>query len=308
MRLSLFDLHCDTAYEMLRQKQSLQENALAVSLKKAAIFDRYVQVMAHWTDSALDDESGWIQFHAMLNNLKNDPALKKAKNHSPTLLLAVEDARILAGKLERADELYHLGVRILTPLWKGETCIGGSHDTSSGLTGFGKTALSRAAKLGMILDISHASEKSAKEIFDVAKEHRRPVIASHSNAHAICPVSRNLKKDQIQAVVDCDGVIGINLHRHFLSKDGNAKINDILAHIAYFLENGAEDHLALGCDMDGCELPKEIPDLSKLPILADAMQKANYSETLIEKIFYQNAYSFAQKYLREEIDTSISFL
>ncbi len=308
MKLSLFDLHCDTVYEMRKQRQSLWENTLAVSLQKAAVFDRYIQVLAHWTDSSLEDEEGWLAFHAMLGYLKNDPALKKQAQSISTLLLSVEDARILAGKIERIDELYRLGIRILTPLWKGKTCIGGSHDTASGLTRFGKEALLRAASLGMILDISHASEESAREIFEISEKANRPVMASHSNAYEICPVSRNLRKWQLQKMLDCDGIIGINLHRYFLKEDGKAGIDDVLSHISYFLENGAEDHLALGCEMDGCNLPAEIPDLSKLPILAESMQKANYSEELIQKIFYQNAYSFAQKYLRKEIDTPPSFL
>lgn len=318
MRLSLFDLHCDTAYEMRRQGQGLEENSLAVSLQKASGFDRYIQVMAHWTDSALDDEEGWEEFYSVLKNLQSDPAIQAEKaeistvcphpDHRPTLLLAVEDARILGGRPERVDELFRLGIRLLTPLWKGETCIGGSHDTSSGLTEFGRKALRRAAEIGMILDLSHASEKSSWEILEIAEKANRPIIASHSNAYELCPVSRNLKADQIQAILDHDGIIGINLHRPFLSLDGNATANQVLAHISYFLEHGAADHLALGCDMDGCQLPTDLSDLSKLPLLAETLLKENYPEALIQKIFYQNAYSFAQKYLREEIDTSTQIL
>ena len=318
MKLSLFDLHCDTAYEMRRQGQGLEKNSLAVSLQKAGCFERYLQVMAHWTDSALDDEEGWKAFYSVWNNLQSDPAVQKGKagistvcpppDHRPTLLLAVEDARILGGRLERVDELFRLGIRILTPLWKGETCIGGSHDTASGLTEFGKEALLRASKLGMILDLSHASERSSWEILEIAEKANRPVIASHSNAYDLCPVSRNLKKEQIQAVIDHDGIIGINLHCPFLSLDGKATADHVTEQISYFLELGAADHLALGCDMDGCQLPTDLSDLSRLPLLAEKLLAANYPESLIQKIFYQNAYSFAQKYLREEIDTSAQSL
>ncbi len=309
MKLSLFDLHCDTAYEMLRQKQALEENTLAVSLQKASAFERYIQVMAHWTDSALGDEEGWIQFEKILQNLQDDPAVKQQKvflsttcpkeHHAPALLISLEDARILGGNLLRVDQLYAYGVRILTPLWKGLTCIGGSHDTTAGLTRFGKAALERALSLGMILDLSHASENSAEEILEIAREKHRPVISSHSNAYDLCRVSRNLKQKQIQAIIATDGIIGINLHRPFLKEDGNPTVEDILAHIEFLLESGAEDHLGLGCDMDGCELPREIPDLAHLPRLADEMCRRNYPEALIQKIFYQNAYSFAQKYLAQ---------
>ena len=307
MKLSLFDLHCDTAYEMLRQKQVFGENTLAVSLQKAEAFEAYIQVMAHWTDSALDDEDGWVLFEKILQNLKSDPSVKAQraclstvfppKEHSPTLLLSVEDARILAGKIRRVDRLYEYGIRILTPLWKGLTCIGGSHDTTYGLTDFGKNALEYAVTLGIILDISHASERSAQEILEISQNHRRPVMASHSNAYEICPVSRNLKKELIKATIDSDGIIGINLHQPFLNKSGKACMEDIFSHIEYFLEQNAEKHLGLGCDMDGCDLPDALPDLARLPRLAEEMAKRNYPESLIQKIFYQNAYSFAQKYL-----------
>ena len=307
MKLSLFDLHCDTAGEMLRQKQHFERNTLAVSLANASVFERYVQVMAHWTDYRLDDEAGWSSFEAMLQNLKNDPAVTSGKanictrcpapDHSPTLLLSVEDVRIVAGRLERIDRLWEYGVRILTPLWAGHTCIGGSHDTDRGLTDFGRAALDRAVALGMILDVSHASVASTSEILEISARHARPVIASHSNAFSVCPVSRNLRDEQIKKIVASDGLIGINLYQGFLKNDRPATAADALAHIDHFLELGAENRLALGCDMDGCTLPPDVPDLASLPRLASLMLEHGYSEELIRKIFYQNAFAFAQKYL-----------
>jgi membrane dipeptidase len=306
MKLSLFDLHCDTAGEMLKTGQELEQNELAMSLRKASVYQHYVQVMAHWTPYGVQDEDGWEYCLRMLKNLKDDPAItaKKAVIQTvcpkqvdfPTLLLAVEDARILANQLERVNLLFENGIRILTPLWKGESCIGGSHDTDKGLTDFGRAALERAVSLGMILDISHASASSAEDIFTISKKHCRPVIASHSNAYEICPVSRNLRKDQIQAIVASDGLIGINLYKNFLKPEGNATAEDALAHIDHFLEQGAKEHLALGCDMDGCNLPPDIPDVSSLHRLAELMLAHGYSECLIRAIFYGNALRFAVQY------------
>ena len=308
MKLSLFDLHCDTAYEMLRTEQSLTSNSLKVSLERARVFQAYTQVMAHWTDNKIDNETGWQQFLAIRKHLEADAAIQTGTarigfDDSPsdpstvTLLLAVEDARILAGKLERVDRLYQEGIRILTPLWKGLTCIGGSHDTDEGLTDFGKAALERACDLGMILDISHASERSASEIFEIAERYHRPVIASHSNAFTVCPVSRNLRDRQIKRILACDGVIGLNLHTAFLRTDRIPSVRDVLPHVEHFLEMGAEDALCLGCDMDGCDLPPDLPDLASLPVLAEELLKRNYPESLIQKIFFQNATRFATTYL-----------
>ncbi len=307
--LSLFDLHCDTACEMLRSGQGLEQNDLAVSLKKASIFHRYVQVMAHWTDHSLSDEEGWIRFHKILNHLRNDPSIqsKKAKiitaysdrsSNIPNLLLAIEDARILAKDLSRVDILHQNGVRIITPLWQGKSCIGGAHDTTLGLTAFGKEAMKKAVKLGMILDISHASCASAEDMISIASEYNRPIIASHSNAYDICSVSRNLHADQIKEIISHDGLIGLNLYKAFLQKGQNAIAKDVLVHVDYFLSQGAENHLALGCDMDGCDLPPDIPDLSSLSRLAELMFSNGYSEKQIEAIFFENANRFFSKYLR----------
>ena len=308
MKLSLFDLHCDTAGAMLEKNQPLTDNHLAVSLSHAKQFAQYIQVMAFWTPNDMDDEKGWNYFLSMLKNLKEDPAITKkeaviaaslSENNQNTLLLSVEDVRILAGKIERVDTLYQAGIRILTPLWKDLTCIGGSHNTNQGLTPFGKASLDRALSLGMILDISHASRESAEDIFEISARYHRPVIASHSNAWSICPVSRNLYDDQIKQIIGCGGVIGLNLFYLFLkqAKSDEVSVADLFPHIDHFLEMGAEKALCLGCDMDGAHLPREIPHLGALPCLAEEMLRHNYSEDLIHDVFYQNAHRFATQYL-----------
>ena len=306
MELSLFDLHCDTAYEMHRTGQSFSCNNLAISLENARKFKRYVQVMALWTDHRLDDEAGWRAYAAMLNHLKNDAALKTevarlqttvTEDNAPTLLFSIEDARILGGKIERIDQIWKDGVRFLIPFWKGLNCLGGAHDTSHGLTDFGRAALTYAMELGMVIDISHASQNAAQEIFGLAEAQQRPVIASHSNAYELCPVSRNVRKEQISSILQSGGVIGINLYPRFLNQSKQACAEDVLPHVAYFLEQGAEDALCLGCDMDGADLPTDIPTLSSLDVLAEVLLRHNYSQELIHKLFYQNAYRFVSKYL-----------
>lgn len=306
MKLSLFDLHADTAWAMYKTQQQLKENALAVSLAKAADYSRYIQTMALWTSPKLSDDEGYLQLFEMVQNLKNDPSLKSGEaellsgcpsreSSVPSLLLSVEDARILAGKLERVDTLADLGVRTVIPMWCGETCMGGSHDTTRGLTEFGKRACARMLEKEMLLDISHASEATSQEIFELSAMYGKPVIASHSNAHAICPVSRNLRDWQIDAILASGGIIGINLYRAFLSEDGHATLETILAHIEYFLSRGAENAIALGCDMDGADLPDDIPDLSYLWRLAEHMANKGYSQALIDALFFNNAYHFAEK-------------
>lgn len=307
MKFSFFDLHCDTATELYHHKANLDHNALAISLEKASGFDRYIQVMAIWTHHSLDDETGWTRLWDVLNRLKADAALQNeaasiatdaTQFHFPTtLLLSVEDARILNGKVSRIYELFRNGFRILTPLWAGETCIGGSHDTKSGLTAFGKDALREAVGLGMILDISHSSPQSADQIFEISAQSNRPVIASHSNAYEICGVSRNLYPQQIRDILSLDGVIGLNLYTRFLSHKDTASREDVLRHVEYFLEQGCEKALCFGCDMDGADLPDDLPDLAAIPSLRDYLA-GYYSEAVLDQLFFQNAYHFAERALR----------
>lgn len=307
MQLSLFDLHCDTASVMLAKGQPLAKNDFHISLENTANFLQYIQVMAFFTSSKLDNEAGWNRFLAMRKNLLADPSLLSgavsavtacpAREKGTFLFFGIEDARIFNGHLERVKEAYDLGVRILTPLWAGETCMGGSHDTNAGLTDFGKKAIEQALLLGMIPDISHASIPSADEIFALAEAQRRPVIASHSNAADICPVSRNLSRRQIRKILASGGVIGLNLYTRFLKKEGNASLADLLPHIELFLEEGAEHALCMGGDWDGAALPPEIRTIRDLEQLAELLLSKNYSESFIQNLFFQNAYSFAKKYL-----------
>ena len=306
MRTSFFDLHCDTATEMFGRQESFEKNSLSVSLQKAADFDTYVQVMAIWTDPSLGDEEGWARLYKVLNHLRADRSIQEEKatlvtngheiENRVSLLLSLEDARVLNRKSERVEELHRLGFRILTPLWGGETCVGGSHDTSNGLTDFGKHAITDAVSLGMIADISHASLRSADEIFEIASRQGRPVIASHSNAYEICPVSRNLHRDQIRNLLALGGIIGLNLHTPFLSNQKSATREDVLRHMEYFLEQGCEDALCFGCDMDGATMPADLPDLTAIPALREYLSNY-YSDALLEKIFFKNAHHFATRYL-----------
>ncbi|MBQ9797401.1 MAG: membrane dipeptidase [Clostridia bacterium] len=308
MKLSLFDLHCDTAHRMLDEHQPLQSNDLCVSLERASAYEQYVQVMALWTPPAYSDADGWHYACRMLENLRCDQAIRTEQavilpnpnlKHTPkvSLYLSVEDARILDGQLARVDQLYQMGVRILTPLWAGFTCIGGAHDTDASLTEFGKLAASRAAELGMILDVSHASEASAEELIAIAQSHGRPAIASHSNAYAISPVSRNLRDEQILAIIRTGGLIGINLHAPFLNCERDATVEDVLRHVEYISALGGEETLALGCDMDGCKMPAQIPDLAHLMCLAETLARHNYSEAFIRGIFYDHSNRFRNTYL-----------
>ncbi len=308
--LSLFDLHCDTAYEMYRTKQELLKNSLGVDLEKYRVFDKKAQVFAIWSDEALGDDEAYVNFkHVSLefkqqieNNstqvcLCSDGAqLDSALNEGKTCaIMSVEDARLLGNDLSRLEVLYDEGVRILTLCWKGKTVIGGSYDTDEGLTDFGFEVLKECERLGIVVDVSHMSEKG---FWDVANKAQKPFIASHSNANLICSHKRNLTDVQYRTVASCGGIVGVNLVAKHLAKayaestpDDNTVLGTVCSHIEHFLE--IDDRaLCLGLDFDGTERLPGLEDVSKIPVLYQALTNRGLDELVADSVFFGNAHRF----------------
>ena len=304
--LSLADIHCDTALEMFNLEENFCDNSLSVSSRLAEAFENYVQVTAVWSDRRLDNEQAYEQFFNVLehleNSIKDDTSTSIYKGNSTlsknNLILSVEDARILNGDIDRLAKIYAVGVRILTFLWSGETCIGGSFDTNVGLTEFGKTVAQKCTELGVIPDISHASQKSAYDIFDICNG-KIPVIASHSDSYSIYAHPRNLSDDQFLQIKSSDGLVGINLCKSHLGVDDSVDPTDmIMRHIEHYLELGGEDTVCFGCDFDGAETPNGFQNISSLYKIADVMASRNYTNKLINKIFYLNVKNFILRYIK----------
>jgi membrane dipeptidase len=308
--MNLFDLHIDTPYEMYGKGCGIINDCLQVSLGCKSEFEAYSAICAIWSDNSLDNERAYEQFFSVEEHFSDvvnsesgickrvqnynefDDALKSGK--SP-LFLSVEGGRIINSDISRLKILYDKGVRFLTFMWKGEDVLGGSHDTEAGLTEFGRAVADKCFELGIIPDISHASERTADELFDIAAEKGKRIIASHSNAYTIHPHSRNLHDAQFKRIVDTGGLVGLNFCPLFINGKDTAEIDEIIRHADYFLSNGGEDILAIGTDFDGItDTPRELKKLSDMWKLYEAFLRHNYSETLVNKIFYDNAAGFVK--------------
>ncbi len=308
------DLHCDTAYELYHQKQSLGSNALAVSLDGAAAYSRYAQFFAIWSDKRLDDEAAWQDFlaisdHFTIQIAQNGSRIAHARTADEleqswrvgknAALLAVEDARILNGRLDRLDELARRGVTYLTLTWKGESCIGGAYDTEAGLTDFGREVVLGCFERGIIPDISHASAKTADEVLTLAEAAGKPIIATHSNAYGVYPYPRNLRDEHAKRLFALGGIVGLNLCAYHVRdcEQRYACCEDMLAHIEHFLSLGGENRIAIGGDLDGASLLKDIRTVDDVARLADVMASHGYTDALMRQIFSQNALDFIKKNL-----------
>lgn len=307
--ISLIDSHCDTAYELYHRNEGIRQNSCSIDLERAKKYKRYAQFFAIWANKSLDDDTAYESFlqisesfYRELENETKSIALVKSFDEMNSAFdrgkiaafLAVEDARILGGKIERLDELYRRGVKYLTMTWGGSTCIGGSHDAQGGLTSFGREAVKRCFELGILPDISHSNEETADDIINIAYEYKKPFIATHSNSYSVYPHSRNLRDRHLSAAIELGGIVGISLCIYHLKdmSDGKSGVEYILRHIDRYMELGGENIVGLGCDLDGTDLPDGFFGVDDLTRIAEAMSARGYSDELVNKIFFENYYNF----------------
>lgn len=309
--MNLFDLHCDTPFELYKKQTALSENELHISLKKAECYRNYAQVMAIWTQHSLDGEAAWEQFLAIrrdfLSKIPSEMATlclssadyrKALAEDKRPLFLAVEGASLLCGKPERLPELYRLGVRFLTLVWRESDIIGGAFDTDLPLTPFGREVVRTCFALGMTVDVSHASDAVTEECLVMAEEAEMPVIATHSNSRAVFNHPRNLTDEAAKKIAGCGGIIGVSMAPQHLDAPGEAGIESVCRHIFHYLEIGIGDSVCFGCDFDGIDkTPAGIRDVTHLYKIAQKLALWGVPETTIAAIFYDNAERFVCTHL-----------
>ena len=291
--MKLFDLHCDTLSEIYCAGESLDDNSLHISKKKAQQYEKYAQLFAIWSRHDLEPDENFAFFKQILKYSKK--YLDSTDSFTP--YLAVEGGALLNGDISRLDYLHSVGVRFLTLVWGGSCCIGGAHDTDEGLTHFGRDVVERCLEIGIVPDLSHASDKVFYEAYSIALEHKGALICTHSNSRSVCDHRRNLTDEMFGMIRDIGGIVGISLCRPHLCESGECKIDDVVRHIEKYLSLGGEKTVCLGCDLDGIgRLPDGMENVSDLYKIADAMSAKNYSDSLIEDIFYYNAFRFMEKH------------
>lgn len=295
--MKLFDLHCDTAFEMYKKGEGLCSNKLHIALDRTKEFETYNQIMAIWSDCDKSDEECFADFKNINSVLKKETE-KCFDGNKNSYLISVEDGKLLAGDIKRLDFLYDEGVRFLIPMWSGENCIGGAFDTSKGLSDFGKKVILRCFEIGIVPDISHSSLESASEILDMAEKADKPVIASHSCSYSVYPHDRNLRDEQFLRIKDIGGIVGLSFCRYHLApKEEKCTSDNILSHIEHYLSIGGENTLCFGADMDGAPMPEDIFGIESIPSLYDKICDA-FGKDIADNITWNNAYNFVNSILK----------
>lgn len=315
--MKVADMHCDTLYELnLKEEQgkeiSLRSNQLNIDLLKMQAGDYLIQNFAVFTHLKQDKDPLEHVNHCIdvfyRNMHENQDMIRPVRTYDDIMvnkkegrmsaMLTLEEGAVIHDDLTFLRNYYRLGVRMITPSWNfanGLThpnfdCEASdgfdTFDDVHGLTDFGKQYIREMEDLGMIVDVSHMSDACFYDVLDITK---KPFVASHSNARALCPHARNMSDDMILKLAHRGGVIGINYAADFLNREAQrSRIEDMVKHILYIKELAGIDCIGLGSDFDGIPQNLDMKDASELPRLEEALKKAGLSKEDIEKIFSLN--------------------
>jgi len=299
------DMHCDTLTVCLDEGLNLGDCKLQTSLEKLRKSGCGVQCFAVFTDgdaaaarekvnaslALFESFVGGCDFVMPVKSYRDLEICRKSGKVGA--ILTVENLGFTDGDLSALDGLYDSGVRMASLVWNTPNMYacpnlifnGEIPDfdkrNNEGLTKLGAAAVERLDELKIIVDISHLSDGGAEQIL---KGRKIPIVASHSNATAVCGVSRNLTDGLIRKISDCGGIVGVNFCYDFL---GGQPFESVLAHIKHIINIGGEGCVAFGSDFDGIPPYPEIPDCTAMPKIFSYLE-GGLSPRVLEKLAYKN--------------------
>lgn len=212
-------------------------------------------------------------------------------------ILHFEGAEPIDENLDALEVFYQAGLRSIGIVWSRPNIFAHgvpfafprSPDTGPGLTDAGRALVKECNRLGIMLDLSHLNEQG---FWDIAKLSDAPLVATHSNVHALCPVTRNLTDKQLDAIRASDGMVGLNFAVSFLRPDGRSDadtaLDTMVDHIDYLVEKLGVERVGLGSDFDGATIPQPIGDVAGLPRLVDALRARGYDDASLRMIAHEN--------------------
>lgn len=284
----IFDAHADTPTRLLDENKSLFRNDFHIDYERLKK-NESIQVFATFISPEYKDKamerldtvvSNFLReaYESGLKICKTQEEMKKTKY--PYGILSLEGGEPIEN-LNDIDYLKNLGILMIAPTWNynNKLACGILDNEDTGLTEFGKKAVKRMNDQGILIDVSHLSEKS---FWDVCKISRKPICASHSNSKSVKDNPRNLTDNQFIKIRDMNGCVGINFYPPFLGDSIECAVD----HINYFLSLGGENNIGLGSDFDGVDsLPYGVAGCQDM---AKVIKMLPYSLDLREKIANKN--------------------
>ena len=256
---------------------------------------RFEQLLA-----AVREEMNECQDAVMVRNMEDIEAAKKKGKYY--ILLGAEGLSAIGDSLEKMDTLYDFGLRHAMLTWNEENCLacGAKGNPDHGLTDAGRRMVRHMEEKHMIVDVSHLNEKSFWGVVDTVSG---PIIASHSDARALADVPRNLRDDQLKAIADSGGLVGLNAFNEFVSLDGAKQTSDqLVQHALYLADLIGVDHIAFGFDFtdfladetagsfssDVNVVTKGLENCQQVPAFLEKLHEAGFTHEDIEKVSYKN--------------------
>ncbi|MDO4867021.1 MAG: dipeptidase [Clostridia bacterium] len=222
--------------------------------------------------------------------------LPEALPQQPTGIISCEGGEMLEGSIARLEEFHRRArLRMIALTWNFENEIGhpAKLGPKPGLKPFGFELLRAMDRLGILADTSHLNEAG---FWDVCERAALPPIASHSDCRWLCDVPRNLTREQVKALIDRGGFIGVNFYSCFLKEDGRATLDDAVRHIDALCELGAEHIVGFGSDFDGIDAwPEGLGDPTGFPVLLEALARRGYTQAQLEALAGGNLWNLLKR-------------
>ena len=300
----MIDLHCDTIMQLLDHPDSgdLYRNTWKIDIEKLQKAHSKVQDFALFINlGKTNDPYGRYeemrnlctsQIHCYGEHIQHVLSYQNVESIYESgkigALMSIEEGGVLGGDLDKLNQAYQDGVRLITLTWNYPNGLGEPHcgEQHKKLTPKGIEFVEAMQDLGIIVDCSHLNDAGTEQLGDILDA---PFVASHSNAREVTAHTRNLPDNLIKIIANKGGVIGLNFAQSFLGTSPVSRIDDIVKHGLYLINKGGEDVVALGTDFDGIKPNTEIKDASEMYRLYDAFKEAGLSVEQCEKLFWKNA-------------------
>lgn len=314
MPMVIVDGHCDTLWQAPKEGRTLLERSSKGHLDLPRLIDGGVQLQffALFSDPAHGPVGFTVEALAMVERfyqavdgsegrllpLRWREDLDQLAPGRVLGLLSIEGAEPLHGRVDILRLFFRLGVRAVGLTWNFRNELADGQldgDSRGGLTPAGRAIVREMGRLGMIVDCSHLSDAG---FWDLLEQTEAPIIASHSNARAICNHKRNLTDDQLKAIASRGGVVGINFLPHFLNEKGDASLDDVVRHIEHMAEVAGIQTIGLGSDYDGIgKTPVGLEHVGKISAVAEALLRRGYAEEEVRAVMGENYLRLLRKIL-----------
>ena len=297
----VLDSHCDTPTEILNSRDlSLDNKTGHVDFPKLMRGGVDGAFFALYVPASMSEEESYAYAHKMLTGVNDMIAANPDKailtttsaqayaNKSKGLFsvfLGLENASPLGHSLDRIHEFHAAGVRYTTLCHSGDNAVCDScagKGKWGGLSQFGREVVAEMNKVGMLIDVSHVSDRTFYDVIEVSS---KPVVATHSCCRALADHPRNMTDDMIRTLAAAGGVLQVNFYPVFLSPDPSPSYRVIADHIDHIVSLVGIDHVGIGSDFDGIEItPVGMDDISGMPLLFEELRHRGYSEADLSKI------------------------